>query len=208
MDYPNFYLHKLYPLQDKFLRFLDQINVERFYLTGGTALSRCYFNHRYSDDLDFFSANEMKDFKAVVTGILEKGRKSGFFIEVETLGEHFLRCYLKEGNIDLKIDFVNETTFRFGENSRTDLFSCVDNQINILANKIGCIDRHEVKDMADLWVLSRNLDFNWRDMFAIADRKSPVDPLEASKIIQTLPQDELKLVKWVNMPDISKIHAQ
>ena len=25
-----------------------------FYLTGGTALGRCYLNHRYSDDLDFF----------------------------------------------------------------------------------------------------------------------------------------------------------
>jgi predicted nucleotidyltransferase component of viral defense system len=25
-----------------------------FYLTGRTALSRCYLMHRYSDDLDFF----------------------------------------------------------------------------------------------------------------------------------------------------------
>ena len=23
-----------------------------FYLTGGTALSRCYYHHRYSEDLD------------------------------------------------------------------------------------------------------------------------------------------------------------
>lgn len=26
-----------------------------FYLTGGTALSRFYLDHRYSDDLDFFT---------------------------------------------------------------------------------------------------------------------------------------------------------
>ncbi|MDR1421550.1 MAG: nucleotidyl transferase AbiEii/AbiGii toxin family protein, partial [Coriobacteriales bacterium] len=25
-----------------------------FYLTGGTALSRIYYAHRFSDDLDFF----------------------------------------------------------------------------------------------------------------------------------------------------------
>jgi len=31
-----------------------------FYLTGGTALSRGYFNHRYSDDLDLF-VNNHKD---------------------------------------------------------------------------------------------------------------------------------------------------
>ncbi|MDR0551108.1 MAG: nucleotidyl transferase AbiEii/AbiGii toxin family protein [Spirochaetaceae bacterium] len=28
-----------------------------FFLTGGTALSRAYYNHRYSDDLDFFLDN-------------------------------------------------------------------------------------------------------------------------------------------------------
>lgn len=29
-----------------------------FYLTGGTALSAYYLNHRISDDLDFFSEQE------------------------------------------------------------------------------------------------------------------------------------------------------
>ncbi|MFA5806633.1 MAG: nucleotidyl transferase AbiEii/AbiGii toxin family protein [Melioribacteraceae bacterium] len=47
----EFYENRLYPLQDAVLGLLDQ---ERFYLTGGTCLSRFYFNHRYSEDLDFF----------------------------------------------------------------------------------------------------------------------------------------------------------
>jgi len=29
-------------------------NLDRFYLSGGTALSACYLKHRFSDDLDFF----------------------------------------------------------------------------------------------------------------------------------------------------------
>ena len=29
-----------------------------FYLTGGTALSRAYYHHRFSDDLDFFTHND------------------------------------------------------------------------------------------------------------------------------------------------------
>lgn len=37
--------------QDKSLR-------ETFYFGGGTALSVFYLNHRYSDDLDFFSEKE------------------------------------------------------------------------------------------------------------------------------------------------------
>ena len=34
---------------------------ENFYLSGGTALSAFYLQHRYSDDLDFFS-EELKEF--------------------------------------------------------------------------------------------------------------------------------------------------
>lgn len=49
----SYYRDQLYPLQDKVLYCIDKINTP-FYLTGGTALSRCYLDHRYSDDLDFF----------------------------------------------------------------------------------------------------------------------------------------------------------
>ncbi len=32
--------------------------VQNFYLTGGTALAAFYLQHRYSEDLDFFSEKE------------------------------------------------------------------------------------------------------------------------------------------------------
>ncbi|WP_413884945.1 nucleotidyl transferase AbiEii/AbiGii toxin family protein [Candidatus Desulfatibia sp.] len=32
-----------------------------FYLTGGTVLSRCYFHHRYSEDLDFFVNSDIAE---------------------------------------------------------------------------------------------------------------------------------------------------
>lgn len=46
-------MDKLYPLQDQILNLLSRVESD-FYLTGGTALSRHYLNHRFSDDLDFF----------------------------------------------------------------------------------------------------------------------------------------------------------
>ena len=58
----EYYLNKLYPLQDRVLRIIETQN-QGFYLTGGTALSRFYLNHRYSDDLDFF-VNNIDDFKS------------------------------------------------------------------------------------------------------------------------------------------------
>ena len=49
----DYYQNILYPLQDKVLETIGKLPV-RFYLTAGTALSRAYLHHRYSDDLDFF----------------------------------------------------------------------------------------------------------------------------------------------------------
>jgi hypothetical protein len=49
----SFYFEALYPLQDRVIGVLSGLETE-FYLTGGTAASRGYLNHRFSDDLDFF----------------------------------------------------------------------------------------------------------------------------------------------------------
>lgn len=46
-----YYENFLYPFQDQIFAL---IQTDAFYLGGGTCLSRFYYNHRYSDDLDFF----------------------------------------------------------------------------------------------------------------------------------------------------------
>ncbi len=51
----KFYHEKLYPLQDEIFKLITS---DKFYLTGGTCLSRFYYDHRYSDDLDFFFDGE------------------------------------------------------------------------------------------------------------------------------------------------------
>jgi len=47
----KYYRESLYPFQDGVLNIVKKSGTP-FYLTGGTALSRGYFNHRYSDDLE------------------------------------------------------------------------------------------------------------------------------------------------------------
>jgi predicted nucleotidyltransferase component of viral defense system len=203
----KFYLEQLYPLQDSFLKFFDAQNQNQFYLTGGTALSRFYYQHRYSEDLDFFSGTELKNFREVLTKILDAAREKNFLIEVDTISDHFLRVYAKEKKASLKIDFVNEAAFHWGPLNRFPAFSCVDNEKNILSNKISCISRYEVKDIVDIWVLARRLSFSWREIIDIAQKKSPVDPVEVSKIIKTLPREELKLIKWAFDVNINEVFA-
>jgi hypothetical protein len=56
----SFYFQQLYPLQDEVLKFLTGLDTG-LYLTGGTAASRAYLTHRFSDDLDLF-ANDAEAF--------------------------------------------------------------------------------------------------------------------------------------------------
>ncbi|MBN1663686.1 MAG: nucleotidyl transferase AbiEii/AbiGii toxin family protein [Deltaproteobacteria bacterium] len=53
----KFYQETLYPFQDGILNIVKKLSTP-FYLTGGTALSRHYFNHRFSDDLSLFETFE------------------------------------------------------------------------------------------------------------------------------------------------------
>ncbi len=44
---------KLNHLQDRFFEWYRSLELP-FYLTGETALGRCYLQHHFSEDLDFF----------------------------------------------------------------------------------------------------------------------------------------------------------
>ena len=74
------YENTLYPLQDKVLVALEDAKT-RFYLTGGTALSRCYFNHRYSDDLDFFT-NDDPRFDQYMVSVYSAMNRAGIKLEI------------------------------------------------------------------------------------------------------------------------------
>ena len=54
---PSFYFEKLYPLQDEVLAVVSRLDTG-LYLTGGTAASRAYLRHRFSDDLDLFADDD------------------------------------------------------------------------------------------------------------------------------------------------------
>jgi predicted nucleotidyltransferase component of viral defense system len=59
------------------LNILQQSGTD-FFLTGGTALSRAYYNHRYSEDLDFFlnnSSNYDEQLDTVLALLMKHGKK-------------------------------------------------------------------------------------------------------------------------------------
>jgi hypothetical protein len=150
----------LYRTQDWALAHIRKAEHE-LYLTGGTALSRGYYNHRYSEDLDFF-ASDSRDFvlwrdrcvDAIQKGCADtKGYSSDVLLREERLGR-----IVVHGEADLKIEFVNDVPFRVGKPVRREDLGLLDTRENILANKISAlVDRNMPKDIADVfWMCCRD----------------------------------------------------
>jgi predicted nucleotidyltransferase component of viral defense system len=105
----DFYKKILYPIQDEIFALLQS---NKFYLTGGTCLSRFYFHHRYSDDLDFFFLGHIhskEDFEIEFTIIIQRIRKR-FKTEITINGEYFKRVIVFENDHELKLEFIYDTT--------------------------------------------------------------------------------------------------
>lgn len=167
----NFYEGKLYPLQDKVLQIIGSLETN-FYLTGGTALSRCYINHRYSEDLDFF-VNDSVTFREEINNIQTELNRN-FDIEIQRTSERFHRISLSSGELTLKLKFINDVPFHFGELRTSTIFNPIDNPMNILSNKITAVmDRDETKDFADIFAIAGYMKkIDWRAIFVSAASKS------------------------------------
>lgn len=173
-----------------------------FYLTGGTALSRYYFQHRYSDDLDFF-VNSDPDYKNYIRQLftaLESAHKSGeFFINYDKVitADDYTQVIIEKNEALLKIDLVNDISIHFGEIQDDKKLGRVDPWRNILSNKISAIFRFEVKDYVDIWIIAKNKKFNWKQIISEAKQKeAAVDPIGIFELFKSFPFENLELIKW------------
>ncbi len=194
----EYYQDRLYPLQDRVLQLMQDIN-SPFYLTGGTALSRCYLGHRYSDDLDFF-LNADPHFQSCCRIVIDNlSQIPGWQIQFGATAESFVRLFLKSETLFLKIDFVNDIKFRYGDIEECSIYNRVDNWRNILSNKLCSLSRRDVKDIVDILFLSMQYRFPWEEVVAEAKQKDLwVDALEICKIIKELPVESFRDVKWMS----------
>jgi hypothetical protein len=200
-----YYQEKLYPIQDKVLHIIQNSDAE-FYLTGGTALSRFYLQHRYSDDLDLF-LNAHPDFKSQCRLVLDAFRSARLHFEVVTTSDSFLRLFIRNDKFSLKIDLVNDVPFHYGAFAVNEKFHKIDHWRNILSNKLCAISRLEPKDMADILFIARNYPFSWEDLLKEAREKDLwVDPLSVCQIIDEFPVKSFAQIKWICAWDPDILH--
>lgn len=155
--------------QKKITEFVTK-NFKRYYLTGGTALA-FYFNHRFSEDLDFFSQNYKKEDPEQIMGLISNLAGFKFKLEAEQDDPKLIpmRVYslgLKRGYV-LKIDFVQDFVKNI-KGIKNGLHSLEDIYYRKISAGMGLVKkedatgriihagRQSVKDLFDLYCLSKH----------------------------------------------------
>lgn len=130
----------------------DEPNLGGFYLSGGTALATCYLQHRYSDDLDFFSFDDPDSMFLHSFAEKIKSAISADEIRYEKKYDRNL-FYFLTGKDELKIEF---TKYPFTRLEESELWNGVkvDSKRDVSANKLmALLDRFDPKDFVDLYYL-------------------------------------------------------
>lgn len=155
---------------------------EKFYLTGGTALSGFYFQHRYSEDLDFFSEEE---FDVTQIDVFLKQIKSDLRFSEVDFRQSFNRniFLLKFDDEILKTEF---TYFPFSRIEKGDIEGgvVIDSLLDIAVNKLFTIHQQaRARDFIDLYLLCREKGFLIGDLIKKAKIKFDwhIDPLQLCK---------------------------
>ena len=196
----QFYEERLYPLQDGILIKLKELGAP-FYLTGGTALSRFYYSHRYSTDLDLFSDNSL-DFQESVQQAFDYLRAAGYYWNEQNnylRTENYVTLYIEHDRFDVsvKIDFVEDLVPHFGALSCSGLYHQIDSVRNILSNKLSAIFRYSIKDVCDIREAALHESFSWFDIVTEAREKDAgIDLLEVAKVLEGTPESEFDRIIW------------
>ena len=152
---------------------------DRFYLTGGTALAGFYLYHRYSEDLDFFSFEEVDPM--TINVFLKINEKELGVIKVDYEQSYNRNLfYLTVGEEEVKTEF---TYYPFSQIENPELHGGVrvDSLIDIAVNKLFTIYQRSVaRDYIDLYMICREKGWTISDLIVKARIKFDwhIDPLQ------------------------------
>lgn len=189
------------PLQKQFLTALlaDPYIRNMFYLTGGTALSACYLNHRASEDIDLFSQTPL-DEPRVVRIMSERVSPIATHIDYARIGDRLTYTIEFPEKQMLKIDVVYYPYKQLEKSGKTFLGLTIDSIADIGVNKLMTLSqRTTAKDYVDLYFILKKYTM-WDLREGVAHKfKMDIEPFYAASLytnvqnIETLPVMKKKL---------------
>lgn len=204
----SFYLESLYPLQDEVLKVITGLGTG-FYLTGGTASSRGYLGHRFSDDLDLF-VNHDRQFGLWTEQIIQAlADKEDWRLEVSQREERYVRLSIFQPAVMLKIEFINDVPAHVGIIQNHQVLGRLDSAENILANKVtALIDREEPKDFADVWGFCCRMGLSLTEALGNAQSKAAgIFAPDLARVLLSATEADWRLVRWNQGPDAGQFVA-
>lgn len=203
----SFYFDVLYPLQNRVIKVINQTDTE-FYLTGGTAASRAYLEHRFSDDLDYF-VNDDSRFGLWVERIIQAFNKE-WKCDVLMKEERFARFNLFEGDVMLKIEMINDVPARVGEIVVHPILGRLDSAENIFANKItALLGREEPKDLADVWGFCFQKKLSLQNAITGAQGKAiGIFPADLARVLCSVQKEDWESIRWIKAPPMELFISQ
>ena len=159
---------------------------DNFYLTGGTALADFYLQHRYSEDLDFFSEKEIDILGLNVALKKIKGKMKVTKSEFQQSYNRNL-YFLYFGREVLKTEFTYFPFPRIKKLHSADGIS-IDSLEDIAVNKLFTIyQRVAARDYIDLYCILKNKQFKMANLIKQAKSKFDwhIDPIQlGSRLFQ------------------------
>ena len=204
----SFYFETLYPLQERVLASINAPETQ-FYLSGGTAASRGYLNHRFSDDLDLFVDDDDRFALWTARIIQELSTSERWRIQVLLREARFVRLVVWEGELALKVEFINDVPARVGVVQPHPVLGRLDSAENILANKVtAALDREEPKDLADIWGFCCKLGLSLPAALGGAQGKAAgVFAPDLARVLCSATQADWEQVRWITPPPAAQYLA-
>lgn len=199
------YFTKLYPLQDAVLAAFSAADTE-FYLTGGTAASRGYLHHRFSDDLDLFVNDDHRFTLWAERLIASVAVRQDWDVRVGLKESRFVRFAVSAAGLELKIELVNDVPSRVGQVALHPVLGRLDTAENILANKLTAVaDREEPKDLADVWGFCTRMGLSLAKALEGAHGKAAgLFPVDLARALLSATPADWELVRWIEAPPLDQ----
>lgn len=153
---------------------------ERFYLTGGTALAGFYLGHRYSEDLDFFSEQDI-DMAALAVFIEHIKRTVSVGVDYQQSYNRNLFFLRYSDGDTVKTEFTYFPFLRIDATQKTTEGLPLDSTLDIAVNKLFTIyQQPRARDYIDLYSLVERYRWSLDDLVSHARVKFDwhIDPLQ------------------------------
>lgn len=201
----------LTPTQNQFLEILGKQKplIPNLYLSGGTALTEFYIPYRLSEDLDFFSEDEIavKKITAFIKSCKRQLNYQNYSFNT-SFNRNLFFLEFPDSKEMLKVEFTYYPFPRL-EKSKNYLGVPVDSVYDIAVNKLFTIyQQPRSRDFMDLYMILTKYDYKFEDILSKASAKFDwyIDPLKLgsqlllAKKVKDYPRllTELKDKNWIS----------